>query len=276
MVSSAAERRCTEQARESVDDAIEKLLQNSRVWRGRSSAANWQGLASGYACLDQPLPGGGWPPHALTEILLARYGSGELKLLMPALARLSQAGRDASDGSAGENNTAAAAGWIAWIAPPFQPYPPALLQWGVDLSRVLVVRPKSAGEALWAAEQALSSGNCAAVLLWSDALNDVSSRRLQLAAESGKSWAIAFRPLDASLQSSAAALRVRLVSSAGGTALDILKSRGGRPTTLHNVIRDDAHERVSTGINDNGTKDRTVDCSNDSADHCSPHHHAGD
>lgn len=232
-----------------MDDAIEKLLQNPRVWRGRSSAANGQGLASGYARLDLHLPGGGWPPHALTEILLARYGSGELKLLMPALARLSQAGRD---GTTGEADTA---GWIAWIAPPFQPYPPALLQWGVDLSRVLVVRPKSADEALWAAEQALSSGNCAAVLLWSDALNDVSSRRLQLAAESGKSWAIAFRSLDALSQSSAAALRVRLVSSAEGTALDIVKSRGGRPTTLHNVIRDDAHDRVTS--------------------HCSTHH-AGD
>lgn len=244
---SYAERRCTEQAREPVDDPIEKLLHNPRVWRGRSSAASWQGLASGYACLDQHLPGGGWPPHALTEILLAHYGSGELKLLMPALARLSRSGH----GTIGENDTA---GWIAWIAPPFNPYPPALLQWGVDLSRVLVVRPKSADEALWAAEQALTSGNCSAVLLWSDSLNDVSSRRLQLAAESGKSWAIAFRPLDASSQSSAAALRIRLMSGAEGTALDILKSRGGRPATLHNVIRD-VHDRDMN------------DCTN---------HHAGD
>lgn len=218
-----------------MDDAIEKLLQNPRVWQGRSSAAGWRGLASGYASLDQHLPGGGWPPHALTEILLAHYGSGELKLLMPALARLSRSGGAIED--AGD------AGWIAWIAPPFHPYPPALLQWGVDLSRVLVVRPKSADEALWAAEQALASGNCSAVLLWSDSLNDVSSRRLQLAAEGGKSWAIAFRPLEASSQSSAAALRIRLMSGEKGTALDILKSRGGRPATLHNVIRDAVHDR---------------------------------
>ena len=223
-----------------MDDAIEKLLQNPRVWRGRSSAAGWRGLASGYACLDQHLPGGGWPPHALTEILLAHYGSGELKLLMPALARLSRSGCGAIE-DAGDSGDKA--GWIAWIAPPFHPYPPALLQWGVDLSRVLVVRPKSADEALWAAEQALASGNCSAVLLWSDSLNDVSSRRLQLAAEGGKSWAIAFRPLDASSQSSAAALRIRLMSGVEGTALDILKSRGGRPATLHNVIRDAVHDR---------------------------------
>lgn len=239
-----------------MDDAIEKLLQkNPRVWRGRSSAPNWQGLASGYPQLDRHLPGGGWPPHALTEILLAQTGAGELKLLMPALARLSQScassmnpsptnpgrsnpsrsssSRSNSGQIGGETDTV---GWIAWIAPPFQPYPPALVQWGVDLSRILIVRPKAATEALWAAEQALSSGNCAAVLLWSDSLNDASSRRLQLAAEQGRSWAVAFRPLTALAQASAAALRIRLTANREGTALDILKSRGGRPTTLHNVI----------------------------------------
>ena len=212
-----------------MDEALEKLLENPRIWRGDASASYAPGLASGYPRLDRHLPGGGWPNHALTEILLAQSGSGELQLLMPALARLSR--EDASSAEAAEM-----AGWLAWIAPPFHPYPPALLQWGVDLARVLIVRPKTETEALWAAEQALASGNCAAVLLWSDTLNDARSRRLQLAAERGKSWAIAFRPLDASLQASAAALRIRLRASLRGTALDILKSRGGRPVTLHDVV----------------------------------------
>ncbi len=219
-----------------MDDAIEKLLRKSpRLWRGRSSKPDWQGLASGYPRLDRQLPGGGWPPHALTEILLAQTGAGELKLLMPALARLSQSGSGAPEhGQIG--NAADAAGWIAWIAPPFNPYPPALMQWGIDLSRVLIVRPAATTEALWAAEQALSAGNCAAVLLWSDSLDDASSRRLQLAAEKGKSWAVAFRPLAALSQASAAALRIRLTANREGTTLDILKSRGGRPTTLRNVM----------------------------------------
>lgn len=207
-----------------MDDAIEKLLQNPRLWRGRSAGPGVQGIASGYPLLDRHLPGGGWPPHALTEILLAHYGTGELKLLMPALARLSQP--DRNPGSAG---------WIAWVAPPYQPYPPALVQWGVDISRVLVVRPGKSAEALWAAEQALSSGNCSAVLLWSEVIDDASSRRLQLAAEESRSWAIAFRPLAAASQSSAAALRIRLAPEPEGMALNILKSRGGRPVTLYNV-----------------------------------------
>lgn len=212
-----------------MDEAIGKLLQNPRLWRARSAAAGWQGLASGYPELDRHLPGGGWPPHALTEILLAQYGTGELKLLMPALAKLSRP----DDGSE-------AAGWIAWVAPPFQPYPPALVQWGVDVSKVLIVRPGKTTEALWAAEQALSSGNCAAVLLWPRTLDDASSRRLQLAAGQGRSWAVAFRPLEAAVQNSAAALRVRLTPGRRGAELSILKSRGGRPVTLRNVTGDHA------------------------------------
>jgi hypothetical protein len=205
-----------------MDDALEKLLQNPRLWRGsrQGERPGWQGLASGYPRLDSHLPGGGWPQHALTEILLEHYGTGELKLLMPALARLSQS----------EEETA---GWIAWIAPPFEPYPPALQQWGINLSRVLVVRPREATETLWAAEQALSSGNCAAVLLWSEILDDAASRRLQLAAEKGQGWAIAFRSLKAKHQVSAAALRIQLTPGHSGTDIGILKSRGGRPAVVH-------------------------------------------
>ena len=212
-----------------MNDALQKLLENPRVWRGQAAGqGDLAGLASGYPRLDQHLPGGGWPRHALTEILLEHYGSGELKLLMPALARLSRLQAAGEDDMPGDTE----AGWVAWIAPPFEPYPPALRQWGMDLSRVLIVRPGQAKDALWAAEQALSSGNCAAVLLWSAALDDTASRRLQLAAEKGQSWAIAFRPLQASTQATAAALRIRLSVNERGTALSVLKSRGGRPVVI--------------------------------------------
>jgi protein ImuA len=208
-----------------VADPLEKLLQNPRLWRGRdqTSTSIWQGLPSGYPKLDRHLPGGGWPQYALTEILLEHYGMGELQLLMPALARLS---------TPQDHEISDEAGWIAWIAPPFQPYPPALLQWGINLSRVLIVRPRQESETLWSAEQALSSGNCAAVLMWLDTMDDYSSRRLQLAAEKGRSWAIAFRPLTALPKASAAALRIQLMPGEKGTDLSVLKSRGGRPAVL--------------------------------------------
>lgn len=204
-----------------MNDVLRQLLRNPRIWRGRdqAEASGWQGLASAYPRLDRHLPGGGWPQHALTEILLEHAGAGELQLLMPALARLSRLDNDAD--------------WIAWIAPPFEPYPPGLAQWGMNLSRVLIVRPKQTSEALWAAEQALSSGNCAAVLLWPEALDDTAGRRLQLAAEKGQSWAIAFRSLKAVFQPSAAALRIKVTAGIHGTDVEILKSRGGRPVVVY-------------------------------------------
>ena len=224
-----------------MNDALHQLLKNRHVWRGTEQAesSDWQGLASGYPRLDRHLPGGGWPQQALTEILLEHYGSGELKLLMPALAHLSRVDSQIDgrindyDDNRRANSTNSAAGWIAWIAPPFDPYPPALAQWGIDLSRVLIVRPKNASESLWAAEQALASGNCAAVLLWSDTLDDGASRRLQLAAEKGQSWAIAFRSLRALSEASAAALRIKVTAGTNGTDLGILKNRGGRPAVIH-------------------------------------------
>jgi hypothetical protein len=83
-----------------VNDALDNLLRDRRVWRAVKTADDstallapvWTtGLATGYPKLDRQLPGGGWPRQALTEILLEHYGTGELQLLMPALARLGHA-----------------------------------------------------------------------------------------------------------------------------------------------------------------------------------------
>jgi cell division inhibitor SulA/protein ImuA len=210
-----------------LSSSLDKILANPRVWRGRDQAGRRAGLASGYPELDRHLPGGGWPRESLTEVLTEHYGIGELRLLMPALARLST-----------ETSTQdfTEPGWIAWVAPPFQPYPPALQQCGIDLSRMLIVRPRDDSEILWSAEQALSSGTCAAVLLWPSMLDDQASRRLQLAAEKGRSWAIAFRPLAARRQPSAAALRLELHPDGQATRVHILKSRGGRPAVITQLL----------------------------------------
>ena len=210
-----------------MSSSLDKLLENPRVWRGREQVGRRAGIATGYAELDKHLPGGGWPPDALTEVLTTRYGIGELRLLMPALAQLS---------NEAPRQDFTEPGWIAWVAPPFQPYPLALQQFGIDLSRMLIVRPKAPDEILWSAEQALSSGTCAAVLLWPDALDDQGSRRLQLAAEKGRSWAVAFRPLAARQQPSAAALRLELQPNAQGMRVHILKSRGGRPAVIPKLL----------------------------------------
>lgn len=192
--------------------ALEALLQHPAIWRGGHLAqvSAEETVATGFAALDELLPGGGWPRGALTEILPAREGIGELRLLMPALARLS-----AEDG------------WLVWVAPPYLPYAPAIAAAGVRLKRMLVAHPGSVADAWWTAEQALRSGACGAVLAWLGAPDERRMRRLQLAAEAGKGCAVLFRSARAIQERSPAALRLHLEPAAQGLAVHILKRRGG-------------------------------------------------
>ena len=89
--------------------ALDGLLAARRVWRGQPAThAPADAIPTGWASLDAVLPGGGWPPAALSEILLPVDGVGELRLVWPALARL------------GDGNAV-----IAIVAPPYRPYAPA-------------------------------------------------------------------------------------------------------------------------------------------------------
>ena len=58
-----------------------------QVWRaGELGSATLHTVGTGYARLDQVLPGGGWPQGALTEVLQPQAGWHEWGLVLPALA----------------------------------------------------------------------------------------------------------------------------------------------------------------------------------------------
>jgi cell division inhibitor SulA/protein ImuA len=197
---------------------LDELLHHPGLWRAcEQGGASSQPPArpTGYAALDRCLPGGGWPAQGLIEILTGRHGIGELSLLMPALAALSREGH-------GE-------GWLAWIAPPYQPYAPALAACGIDLQRLLLVR---AGPADWAMEQALRSGACSAVLGWAEFRDRQGLRRLQLAAEQSRCMAVLFRNLRDAREPSPAVLRITLAAGRDGLEARILKARGGRAASV--------------------------------------------
>jgi hypothetical protein len=195
------------------------ILRRGLVWRaGELSRAELAGIPSGFPALDAELPGGGWPAGTLTELLPEHAGIGEVRALGPALARLSGEGR-----------------WIAWIAPPYLPYAPALEAAGIDLARVMIVRTRSPQDALWAIEQALQSGACGAVLGWPEKASFAQLRRLQIAAEGSPALAFLFRTPLAAREASPAALRLHLQGMKGELAVKILKRRGGplaRPILL--------------------------------------------
>jgi hypothetical protein len=196
-----------------------ELERHPGIWRGAELArAGCPGIASGFAALDAELPGGGWPCGTLTEILPQHEGIGELRILGPALAQLAAQGK-----------------FIAWIAPPYLPYAPALAAAGIGLERVVIVKTAKDSDSLWATEQALRSAACGGVLAWPRGISFTQLRRLQLAAEGGRCLAMLFRPTEAAREPSPAALRIALATAAGGLALSIFKRRGAplfRPILL--------------------------------------------
>lgn len=191
--------------------SVAQLTQFPGVWRGGElERVVHATVATGHARLDRELPGGGWPVGTLSEVLHDGVGIGEVGFLAGALARASAEER-----------------LVAWIHPPHLPYAPALAQSGLVTERCLVVRPADREDALWAAEQALKSGACGAVLFWPDAkVAYPALRRLQMAAEAGRTMAILFRSTAAERLSTPAHLRVVLAREEGMLTLRIPKRRG--------------------------------------------------
>lgn len=192
-----------------VVSSLESLLESRQVWRGRSAPRAPSSQPTGFADLDDALPEGGWPETGLTELLLPADGVGELRLLWPTLARLSQAD-----------------GMIALIAPPYLPYAPAWMNAGIRLQRLQIVHAEPR-DALWATEQCLRSAACSAVLCWPRQVDDRALRRLQVAAEAGQCLGFALRPMKAAANPSPAALRIAI--DADPARLRVLKCRGGNP-----------------------------------------------
>jgi len=200
-------------------DTLDALLANARLWRGRGLSGNGpvRPVPSGHEQLDALLPEGGWPESGLIELLLDEYGIGELQIVMPLLLRANTDAELAREGR-----------WIAWLAPPFLPYAPALQNAGLVLERQLIVRTLQTKEVWWAMEQVLRSGTCAAVLGWAEKAEGHALRRLKLAAEQGGSAGILFRPTRYRSQASPANLRAVLHGTAAELEIEVFKSQGGR------------------------------------------------
>jgi protein ImuA len=179
------------------------------VWSGTQFATPAQpAVPTGYPTLDARLPGGGWPAAGLTELLFDAPGSGEWRLLAPAL------------------RTLAAQRPVLCVAPPLQPHAPALQALGLPLQRLVWLMPPDAVDAAWALEQALRSGSCSAALWWGDAALPM-WRRLHLAAREHGSLLLALRPPAARQQSSPAPLRLACTPAPQGQLeIDVFKRRG--------------------------------------------------
>jgi protein ImuA len=193
-------------------------------WRAdRLTANRAAAFASGHPALDKELPGGGWPAHALTELLLPHAGLGELRLVAPALAALQQQQQRC----------------LMWFDPPAEPCAWGLAALGIDVRQLVVVRSRQrlsaparkalpAADVLWSLEHALKSGHLGAALAWLPArLPADALRRLQLAAQAHDGPVFLLRDAQERSRASPAALRL-VLSAAGPDCLRVLllKRRG--------------------------------------------------
>jgi len=201
-------------------------------WADRwPQGAQHPSIASGFSALDRELPGCGWPCSVLIELLLARPGIGELRLLIPLMRQLSAQSRK-----------------VLLLGPPMPPYAPALAAHGIVLEHLLVVEAQRPIDRLWAVEQALHSGSLGCLLTWvgDPEVRPEALRRLQMAAQKTPGPLFVFRPLKAQFQPSPAALRIMLLPRPQQRlALQILKRRGPVLGCALEITLPEALQRVS-------------------------------
>ena len=173
---------------------LNNLLLRQDTWRGRNRSLRRHVIATGNENLDRLLLGG-WPLSALTELVTQQDGIGELSLLLPTVKHY-----------ASENKL------CVWLDPPYQPYAPSLVNEGVPLDKLLIVRSKNSKEWLWAAEQSIRGK--ALLFAWANRAQPRYSalRKLQLAATESLAPVFLFSPPNALKAHSPALLRLELES----------------------------------------------------------------
>lgn len=115
-------------------------------------------------------------PGKVTEIIMRDDELSNMPMLMPLLAQLSRDDR-----------------WFVWVAPPVV-LPKALLaDAGIDLSKVILLKPDENHSVYDLSCQALRAGTCHAVITWSGHLSEDELNELEAAAHQGSSHGIVIR-----------------------------------------------------------------------------------
>ena len=112
----------------------------------------------------------------VTEIVSHSLALEELDLLLPVLAKLSHTNR-----------------WLTWIDPPKTLPKALLLEAGIDLNKVMILRSDEHFSTERLANMALKIGNCNVVINWDGELSNQSYDALVNAAQRGRSDAVLIR-----------------------------------------------------------------------------------
>lgn len=195
-------------SQQSILEGLRARIQELEARPARRAGA----VATGRAAVDALL-GGGFPCGALSEIA-GGPASGKTALALSAVA--------------------GAEGTSAWVDGRGELFPPAARALGVDLARLLIVRPGTGDrrDALWASEALLACGAFAVVVMdlapgatRRGASEEGMLRRLRGAAEQGGSvglW-LAAEPGAAKVPAA-----VRIEVAEGGARVALIRGGGGR------------------------------------------------
>ena len=129
---------------------------------------------------------------------------------------------------------------LAWIAPPYIPYAPALHAAGVDLDYLLIIEHTEAADIAWAAEKCLRHAAAAMVLFCLPRADARYIRRLQLAASTGGTTGFLLHCGPG--RQTPVPLRLKTCYLEQGLCVEVLKSRFGMEQGKHLVL---AHEVLS-------------------------------
>lgn len=170
--------------------------------------------------LDNLAPAGKWACGAVHE-LLTDPTQGIPRLLATMIAR-GKTQADASTSSA-----------IVWCDPHRQLYPPALAALGIDLNQLILLRPKSPADELWAIAECLRCSAVAMTIASPEKLSQIEARRLQLAAERGGGVGLLLRHTGRTSTHYAAATRWHVSPAPGERTIQrwkiqLLHGHGGR------------------------------------------------
>lgn len=133
-------------------------------------------ISTGCPAIDAELPGGGLHGGTIVEWVSDWAGDGATTLALLAV-------RSAM----GEHRHA------VLVDPQNEFYPPAAAALGIDLSRLIILRPTNNADALWCLDQSLRCPAIAAVVAWQNRIDEINARRLQLAAEQGGTLGLLLR-----------------------------------------------------------------------------------
>lgn len=192
------------------NEPLQQLQEKNLLWRaGENKAKSVRVHASGYEELDQALQGG-WPESGAVELQVARYGLGELRLILPVIQAL-----------------ATRRAFQVWLGVPAQlnaqSLPPEVV------ARSVLLSPAEEKQGYWVLEQVLTSACCSVVTAWLPGLNTAQAKRLQILAKDSSTLLFLIVAGVKAEQSLPLSLRLSLHASSNGLEVHVLKRQNAWP-----------------------------------------------